>query len=280
MLQPVLKKCLLLAALAVAGVTLSASPAQAGWGHWRAGGCGWYGYGYYPAYAYTTSYWSPCVTRCGWSNPCWSGCYSGYYASYYAPSYGYYGAVSDCCNSVVVEPTGEADAVPTPATPAAEEPNPPAADEPAPAAPIREPASVLPTPPEPKPMPAAPDANLPALPGPPDVPPLPPAPSPAPNPSADRRLPSDAALLTVVVPQDATVYVNGMLTKTPGTQRQYVSYGLRPGYNYTYEVRVLVTHHGEPLSDVQFVRVRAGEERELAFDFAARSDTVIAARMP
>ncbi len=72
---------------------------------------------------------------------------------------------------------------------------------------------------------------------------------------AGRSLPSDAALLSVVVPQDAQVYVNGMLTKTPGTQRQFVSYGLLPGYSYTYEVRAVVTRQGQTLSDTQIVRI-------------------------
>ena len=154
MLRPVWKKCLLLAALMVAGVTLSGSPAQAGWGHHRAGGCGWYGYGSYPAYVYTTSFCSPCVTSCGgaWGSPFWSGCYSGwysglyvggyagYYNSYYTPGYGSYGVASGCCDSVA-EPQGAAGTVPTPA--------PPAAGDPAAVAPAREPASVLPTPPPP-----------------------------------------------------------------------------------------------------------------------------------
>ena len=177
--------------------------------------------------------------------------------------------MSDCCDSVVVESKGEAEASPTPA--------PPAAEEPAPAAPGPEPTSVLPTPPEPKVVPSAPDVNLPTL---PDMPALPPAPGDAPKPTAGRRLPPDAAQLTVVVPEDAQVYVNGMLTKTPGTLRHFVSYGLKPGYNYTYEVRAVVTRDGETLSDVQVVRVRVGEARDLAFDFAARPDAVIAARLP
>jgi len=188
--------------------------------------------------------------------------------------------VSDCCDSVVVESKGEAEAAPTPAPPAAEEPMvpaPPAAEEPAPAEPAEEPASVLPDPAEPKVVPPAPDVNLPAL---PDMPALPPAPGDTAKPTAGRRLPPDAAQLSVVVPEDAQVYVNGMLTKSLGTQRQYVSYGLKPGYNYTYEVRVVVTHDGETLSDVQVVRVRVGEARDLAFDFAARPDAVIAARLP
>ncbi len=284
MLRTVWKKCLLLVALMVAGGLLSASPAEAGWGHHARGRCGWSGYGYAPAYAYTTSFCSPCVTGWGssWYNPNWGcysgwysgsswynpnwGCYSGYYSSYDTPWYGSYGVASDCCNSVVIEPQADGGAAPTPAAPLAEDP----------ATPAREPASVLPTPPAPTAIPPAPDANLPA---PPDNPPLPPPPGDAAKPTAGIRLPASATLLTVVVPEDAQVDVNGMLTKTPGTQRQYASYGLQPGYTYTYEVRARVTRNGQTVEDVQFVRVRAGEERQVAFDFGTRPNAAIAARL-
>jgi uncharacterized protein (TIGR03000 family) len=277
MFRPDWKRFLLLAALMVAGVTLSASPAQAGWWHRNAGYCGWYSYGYYPAYVYAPSYYSPYVTGRGWRSACWSGCYAGCYNPCYTPWYGGCGVVvSDCCDSVVVESEGETEDAPTLVPPAAQGPTPaapPAAEEPAAA----EPASVLPDPAEPKMVPPAPDVNLPAL---PDMPALPPAPGEAPKAAAGRRLPPGAAQLSVVVPEDSQVYVNGMLTKSLGTHRQYVSYGLKPGYNYTYEVRVAVTRDGETLSDVQVVRVRVGEARDLAFDFAARPDAVIAARLP
>ncbi len=271
MLRPLWKKCLLVAALAVAGLTLSASPVQAGWWHWRAGCCGWYGYGCSPAYVYTTSYCSPCVTSCAWynCNPCWYPCYSSCWAPCYSPCWE---IASDCCEGVVVEEQGGVEPQKAPAPPpAAEEPAKEQAREPA-----KEPAPVLPPPPEPKAVPAAPDVNLPKLP----ETPLPPAPGEAPKPTARRSLPRDAGMLSVVVPQDARVYVNGMLTKTPGTQRQFVSYGLLPGYRYTYEVRAVVTRDGEELSDTQRVSVRVGETRDLAFDFSTRVDTVVAARLP
>lgn len=281
MLRPVWKKCLLLAVVMVAGATLSATPAQAGWWHWRTGGYGVYSWGYYPSYAYTTSYCSPCVTRCGWTwyRPAWySGCYTGWYSGCYAPCYPSCcgtccGVVSDCCDGVVVEPTGEGELAPQPAAPAAE-----TAEEAAetPAEETREPASLLPSAPAPKAVPPAPDVDLPRL---PDMPTLPPAPGDASKPSAHRDLPADAALLTVVVPQDAQVFVNGMLTRTPGVERQYVSYGLQPGYSYTYEVRAVAIRDGREVSDTQVVRIRVGDARQLAFDFSADADEVIAARL-
>jgi len=73
--------------------------------------------------------------------------------------------------------------------------------------------------------------------------------------------------LTVNVPQDARVYVNGMLTTTPGTDRRYVSRGLAKGYEYTYEVRAVVHRGGKELSDTRVVRVDAGRSANLAFNF-------------
>ncbi len=289
MFQTVSKKLLWTAALMAAGLTFSAGTAEAGWWHRNAGYCGWYGYGYYPAYVYTTSCYSPCVTRCGWScrSACWSGCHCARCNPSWTSWYGGCGVVSDCCGAVVVESKGESEAAPTPAEPAAEQPAAPA-QEPTPAqapAPAQEPApapaqDAAPPPPaadEPKAVPAAPDVNLPPL---PDMPPLPPAPGDAPKPTADRSLPADAAQLTVVVPEDAQVFVNGMLTTTRGAERRYVSYGLKPGFHYTYEVRAVVTRDGEAFSDVQVVRVRVGESRDMAFDFAAQPEAVIAARLP
>ena len=43
----------------------------------------------------------------------------------------------------------------------------------------------------------------------------------------------DGCLLTIWVPHDATVTINGNATKSTGSRRQFVSYGLRPGYSYT-----------------------------------------------
>jgi len=266
MLRPIWQKCLLLATLVVAGVMLSASPAQAGWWHWRAG---WYGYsyGYYPAYGYTTSYYRPYVSGYGWY-PSW---YAGCYAGCYNPCYSYgcgscCGVVTSCCDAQVVEPMAGAGTAPRAASP----------PEPMPPEPMPEPSSLLPSPPRSKTVPAAPDVDLPRL---QDMPVLPPAPGDPGKPSAKRDVPPNAALLTIAVPQDAQVYVNGMLTKTPGAQRQYVSYGLQPGYSYTYEVQAVVIRNGQRLSDTQVVRIRVGDAHDLAFDFAARADEVIASRL-
>jgi uncharacterized protein (TIGR03000 family) len=130
-------------------------------------------------------------------------------------------------------------------------PESPAAAEPAPVLP--EPASVLP---DAKPAPAVPD--MPPI--------LPPPPKDAMN-----RAMGGNGLLSVVVPEDARVYVNGMLTQTPGTYRQYVSRGLVPGYSYTYEVRVVLNRDGKVVSDSKTVQLRAGQTRDVSFDLQRSS---------
>ncbi len=105
-------------------------------------------------------------------------------------------------------------------------------------------------PPQPDPiMPALPDPSLPVL----------------PNDSASLGQTVGNALLAVRVPVDARVFVNGMLTRTPGVYRQYLSRGLMPGSDYTYEVRVEVVRNGRTYDDVRTVHLRAGGATELVF---------------
>jgi uncharacterized protein (TIGR03000 family) len=101
----------------------------------------------------------------------------------------------------------------------------------------------------------------------------------APKPATSYRPTQDGVLLSIDVPEDARVYVNGTLTKTVGTHRQYACSGLLPGNGYKYQVRAVVTRNGKELSDTQVVRFRAGETRDLAFDFGGRPSAVVAARL-
>jgi uncharacterized protein (TIGR03000 family) len=71
----------------------------------------------------------------------------------------------------------------------------------------------------------------------------------------------------VNVPAEAKIYVNGKLTSTPGTQRQYISRDLSPGYRYTYRVRAEIKQDGKTLSESKIVEIRAGESKALSFDF-------------
>ncbi|HWB09715.1 MAG TPA: TIGR03000 domain-containing protein [Pirellulales bacterium] len=77
--------------------------------------------------------------------------------------------------------------------------------------------------------------------------------------------PSTNATLTVRVPAEARVFVNGLATTSTGTVRRYVSNGLRAGYAYTYQIRVEVIRDGQTVSETQTVKLQAGDTPNLEF---------------
>jgi uncharacterized protein (TIGR03000 family) len=91
----------------------------------------------------------------------------------------------------------------------------------------------------------------------------------APNPPVDNgaglyRRPTSATL-TVQVPADARVFVNGLATTSTGTVRRYVSNGLREGFNYTYQVRAEIVRNGQTITETQTVKLQAGEAPSVEF---------------
>ncbi len=63
----------------------------------------------------------------------------------------------------------------------------------------------------------------------------------------------DGCLLTIWVPHEAKVTINGMQTKSTGSRRQFVSYGLRPGFSYSYEVVAKVVREGKEYTDARLL---------------------------
>ncbi len=61
--------------------------------------------------------------------------------------------------------------------------------------------------------------------------------------------------------------INGMLTKSTGSKRHFVSYGLRPGYTYKYVVKAEVVREGKIVTEEQTVSLTAGERSGVAFGF-------------
>lgn len=113
-------------------------------------------------------------------------------------------------------------------------------------------------------QPAAPAAPAPA-----------PAPAPGgelPGPGANTSYRTSEAYLSVQVPADAKVFVNGLATSSKGDRRQYVSRGLADGYSYTYEVRAEVVRDGRTVEETKTVYVRAGETSQLAFNLQPTSN--------
>jgi len=137
---------------------------------------------------------------------------------------------------------------------------------------------VEPKPLSPTPKPAQePEAPGKAWPGPAGGMPTPAPPSPGPGQTFREPTRSDSGLLTLYVPYDAKVFINGLETRTPGSRRQYVSYGLLPGYRYKYEVRVEIIRDGQILEDTKVVYLTAGSKEALAFGFNVQSVEGLAA---
>lgn len=93
-----------------------------------------------------------------------------------------------------------------------------------------------------------------------EPPPVPPVPAPG----TEARLDSDAALLTIAVPESAKVVVNGRETSSRGEVRQFMSNGLKDGMVYTYVVEVTFAD-GEATS-TKTVKLRAGAAERLVFN--------------
>jgi len=81
-------------------------------------------------------------------------------------------------------------------------------------------------------------------------------------------------MLRVNVPTDAVVYVNDSKTTSTGSQRQYVSHGLKEGQSYTYNVRVEFEREGQLVSESKSVSLSAGGDESLAFEAAPAAPIV------
>jgi uncharacterized protein (TIGR03000 family) len=117
---------------------------------------------------------------------------------------------------------------------------------------------------------------------------VPPATAPAPAPAAPPMPGGDFAppttgmsadasgVLTVWVPYDAKVTVNGLETRSTGSRRQFVSYGLQPGLSYKYVVRAQIVRDGQLQEDTRMVTLTAGQVTAVAFGFNTSAEQLAA----
>ncbi len=288
-------KFLLFGAMVAVVLAIATPQANACWGR------GYYSPACYsPCYTscYTSCYTPCCYTSC-YTPCCTAGCYSycdpcggwylgwrpgparrlllGRYRWYYAGGCGWSCCYPTsccydvCCNDVPV--CGAA----SPAIPAAA----PATD-------------VTPTPVEKPVTEASPSDAVPALPADPapTLPPLdldtepaitPVIPSDEPDmpaipESSEIPTAANSGLLTVWVPYDAKVTVNGLVTKSTGSRRRFVSYGLKPGFTYTYVVRAEIVRDGRVIEDSRTITLTTGQRTAVAFGFNTITNEALAAR--
>lgn len=254
-------KYLVVGLVLVLMLTLVTSQANARWwGCYGWGGWGWNGWG---GCAYSC-YYSPCVSTC-----CDSGCYLGLRPGpirrwvfgpykWYGRGYSYgcctdvcsYGCDVGCCNGAPTTGTHQ----PAQSAPASKEPTPAPPNPAAPLSPGMETG----------PAPAVPSTPVP-----------PPAYTP---PKTGATSADESGVLTVWVPYDAKVTVNGLATKSTGSRRQFVSYGLKPGLSYKYVVKAQVVRDGRIVEDTQTVILTAGQVTAVAFGFNASPEQVASAQ--
>jgi uncharacterized protein (TIGR03000 family) len=223
---------------AVVAVALTTAAPQAD-AHWWGWRCG---YGCYSPY-YVGGYWG----GCGWGGCGWGGygyygrgyCGSCCYAAYYPTCSSCYSTCDSCGGGSVLAPSNAPSSSPTPAPTPAKKP-------------IAEPA-------------------MPTEPG------TPPAPAPA-MPKTSSTAAEESGVLTVWVPDDATVTVNGLETRSSGSRRQFVSFGLKPGFSYKYVVRAQVVRNGQVQDDTRTVVLTAGQVTAVAFGFNTPTQQVASAR--
>jgi uncharacterized protein (TIGR03000 family) len=84
--------------------------------------------------------------------------------------------------------------------------------------------------------------------------------APEPEPAAT---PETTARVNVLVPTDATLFIQGTRMNQTGSYREFVSPPLVPGEDYTYNVRAVWNENGQEVRRDQVVRVRPGERFEV-----------------
>ena len=112
--------------------------------------------------------------------------------------------------------------------------------------------------------------------------------NPPPNPSLPRPLddstyvapPTDTkAVLNLVLPERAKVYINGKLTRTPGAFRSFVSKRLTEDKDYKYQVKAVIKKDGKSVVRSKLVTMRPGVNQTVKLDFE-NAQTTLALTVP
>ena len=92
------------------------------------------------------------------------------------------------------------------------------------------------------------------------------------------RSQDDSGLLTIYVPYDAKITINGLATRSKGSRRRYVSHGLKPGFNYKYEIRAEALVEGQLREEVRTVSLSGGGSETVTFGFNRPPEGELASR--
>jgi len=95
--------------------------------------------------------------------------------------------------------------------------------------------------------------------------------------SSGLRLPADAAMLVVELPESARILVNGAKTSATGSVRRYVSRGLESGRDYEFTVQMV---DADDVETTRTVSVRAGDVSNVSFLSSAAEEAVVDLAFP
>jgi len=88
---------------------------------------------------------------------------------------------------------------------------------------------------------------------------------PGPGSSTTNLMNLGTGTISVTVPDNAKVFINGYETKMPGINRKYVVNDLEPGKLYDYEVHIVAQVNGRTVEETQYVTLTYGQQGVLAF---------------
>lgn len=108
----------------------------------------------------------------------------------------------------------------------------------------------------------------------------PPTPEPSVDDDTTTSIRRGDAILSVNVPSEAQVYVNGRLTKTKGELRKYVSRHLKQNRQYEFNVKAILERDGKELTLQEDVSLRAGKNSFVSFDFERPVLTQLTVKVP
>ncbi len=74
-------------------------------------------------------------------------------------------------------------------------------------------------------------------------------------------------VLSLVLPSEAKVYINGQLTKTTGTRRSYKSRKLVEDRDYKYQVEAVLVRNGKKIVRTKLVNLRRGHDQTVSINF-------------
>jgi uncharacterized protein (TIGR03000 family) len=73
--------------------------------------------------------------------------------------------------------------------------------------------------------------------------------------------------ISILVPDNARVTINGYVTKSTGRVRRYVAQDLKPGLVYPFTIQVDVVRNGHTLTESREVRLTGGSLEAVVFNF-------------